>query len=94
MQASPTSAGCEEEGKVVCRGGHIRGQPGTLIIHFPTSALLSLLAVAGIRVQGLPGCAHALLHCSAIVFASLICMSHLFMQLLLAIHQCNIELQP
>ena len=50
MQASPTSAGCEEEGKVVCRGGHIRGQPGTLIIHFPTSVLLSLLAVAGIHV--------------------------------------------
>lgn len=29
MQASPTSAGCEEEGLVVCRGGHIGGQPGT-----------------------------------------------------------------
>lgn len=28
MQASPTSAGCEEEGLVVCRGGHIGGQPG------------------------------------------------------------------
>lgn len=28
MQASPTSAGCEEEGLVVCQGGHIGGQPG------------------------------------------------------------------
>lgn len=33
VQASPTSAGCEEEGLVVCRGGHIGGQPGTHTLH-------------------------------------------------------------
>ncbi|KAL3152198.1 hypothetical protein ABBQ32_001285 [Trebouxia sp. C0010 RCD-2024] len=30
-KASPTSAGCEEEGLVVCRGGHIGGQPGVAL---------------------------------------------------------------
>lgn len=44
VQASPIDAGCEEEGNIVCRGGHIRGQPGR---HLTAHAYLNVQHTLG-----------------------------------------------